>query len=724
MITGCKKVFRHMVAFPVSIHVSARALARRMLAAGLGLFAGVAMAAAPTVHHALQVRLDPATRQVQVIDTLTLPDAAGDPLALRLGTGFTLTERPAALEPLDDAGAPRFQRWRLRLPPGIHTITLKYAGLIEPAPREAAHGMPLAWLDAQGAYLDDAIGWVPTVTGHAQRFTLQIDGPPGWGYLSQGRREDAGRRWVAETPQEAVYLLAGPFARTARPHGALSLETDLLTDDPPLAARYLGVMGGYIDFYEALLGAYPYPGFAVVENRWQTGYGMPGFTLLGSQVLRLPFILHSSLPHEILHNWWGNGVWVDARGGNWSEGLTAYLADHLIKEAEGGGPEYRRKLLERYTSFAAQGRDLALRDFRSRHSDATQAVGYGKMLMLVHMQRRHMGDAAFVAALRQLWQTHRFSAASMDEVAAALNPDGSGTAFAPIWLDQPGAPQIAIAGLDVTADPAGGKRLDLHLQQTQPGAAYPLSVPVTVQLADGSRDDVSLDFTGKAARLQKHYASAPIRVDVDPHFDVFRRLDAAEQPASLARLFGAQTQWLVLPSKAGEEELNAWRAFADAWQQRFGNVRSVLDSDMASVPADAPQWILGWPNRALAGARDRLTANGQRFEGQSIRLDEHRFDPATSAVVLLDADNRRAPLGFIGAATPADIAGLARKLPHYTTYGRLAFTAGSLNRRLAEALTVSHSPLSRVLGSTDLGAPAELRAPLADQVKVALPAQR
>lgn len=689
------------------------------------MLASLATAATPgPVQHALRVSLDPATRTIRVTDTLTLPADASGPLRLWLGEAFTLDTPPAALRPLDASGDGRFRAWQLRLPAGQRQITLKYAGNIASKPRDAEHGMPLAWLDEDGAYLDGASGWVPSVDGHPLRFRLDIDGPAGWTYLSQGRREADGTRWVADTPQEDVYLLAGRFARTAQQHGAITLETDLLADDPALAQRYLSVMGGYIDFYDALIGAYPYPGFAVVENRWQTGYGMPGFTLLGSQVMRLPFILHSSLPHEILHNWWGNGVWVDARGGNWSEGLTAYLADHLIKEAGGDGDDYRRKLLERYTAFAAEGRDIALRDFRSRHSDATQAVGYGKMLMLVHMQRRHMGDAAFVAALRKLWQTRRFSAASMVEVSAALNPDGSGTAFAPIWLDAPGAPQIAIAGLDLTPDPAGGKRLDLHLQQTQPGAAYPLSVPVTVQLADGSRDDVSLDFTGKTARLQKRYASAPIRVDVDPHFDSFRRLDAAEQPASLARLFGAQTQWLVLPSKASEEELTAWRAFADTWQQRFGNVRIVLDSDMASVPADAPQWILGWPNRALAGARDRLTANGQRFEGQSIRLGEHRFDPATSAVVLLDADNRRTPLGFIGAATPTDIAGLARKLPHYTTYGRLAFTAGSLNRRLAEALPVSHSPLSRVMGSNDPGAPAELRAPLADQVKVVLPPRR
>jgi len=699
--------------------------ARRLLATGALVISPALWAASPVpVHHQLSVRVEPGTHTLRVEDILSLPATARSPVRFWLGSDFTPQATGATLSRLDASADGRFRAWTMTPDAAGHIITLQYAGTIADKPRSPSHGMPLAWVDDTGVYLDGATGWVPRIAGDAVTFSMKVSGPADWTWISQGRRDVDGTRWTTSTPQDDIYLLGGHFDRQTLEHGDLTLETDLLQPDPALSRRYLSVMGGYLDFFSALIGPYPYPRFAVVENRWQTGYGMPGFTLLGSQVIRLPFILHSSLPHEILHNWWGNGVWVDASGGNWSEGLTAYLADHLITEAAGGGADYRRKLLERYTSFAAEGRDVALRDFRSRHSDATQAVGYGKMLMLVHMQRRHMGDAAFVAALRQLWQTRRFSAASMDEVAAALNPDGSGNAFAPLWLDAPGAPQIAIAGLDVTPDPAGGQRLDLQLQQTQPGAAYPLSVPVTVQLADGSRDDINLDFTGKAARLQKHYASAPIRVDVDPHFDVFRRLDAAEQPASLARLFGAQTQWLVLPSKASEEELTAWRAFADTWQQRFGNVRIVLDHDMASVPPDAPQWILGWPNRALAGARDRLTADGQRFEGQSIRLGEHRFDPATSAVALLDADNRRAPLGFIGAATLTDIAGLARKLPHYSTYGRLAFTAGSLNRRLAEALPVSHSPLSRVFGSVDPGAPAELRAPLADQVKVALPAQR
>ena len=91
-------------------------------------------------------------------------------------------------------------------------------------------------------------------------------------------------------------------------------------------------MQRHIDRYEALHGPYPFEKFAVVENFFPTGYGFPSFTLLGSRVLRLPFIPDTSLRHEVAHCWWGNGVFVDAAGGNWCEGLTTYVADYLAKE--------------------------------------------------------------------------------------------------------------------------------------------------------------------------------------------------------------------------------------------------------------------------------------------------------------------------------------------------------------------------------------------------------
>ncbi len=94
------------------------------------------------------------------------------------------------------------------------------------------------------------------------------------------------------------------------------------------------------------------------------------------------FILTSSYPHEILHNWWGNSVFVDYATGNWAEGLTAYMADHLIKEQQGQGARVPSRRPCRNTATTSRNnRDFPLSQFRFRHSAATEAVGYGKTLM-------------------------------------------------------------------------------------------------------------------------------------------------------------------------------------------------------------------------------------------------------------------------------------------------------------------------------------------------------
>ena len=118
-------------------------------------------------------------------------------------------------------------------------------------------------------------------------------------------------RFAMPHPQDEIYLLGGPFTRYQQMQDDIELVIYLREADAKLAQNYLQASAQYIRFYSDLIGPYPYAKFAVVENRWQTGYGMPSFTLLGSRVIRLPFILHTSLPHEIVHNWWGNGVYID-----------------------------------------------------------------------------------------------------------------------------------------------------------------------------------------------------------------------------------------------------------------------------------------------------------------------------------------------------------------------------------------------------------------------------
>src|SRR6185503_18372100 len=115
---------------------------------------------------------------------------------------------------------------------------------------------------------------------------------------------------------------------------ALRLRTYFYPDLEPLAEGYLEDSQRYIALYSKKIGAYPHSAFSVVASPLPSGFGMPTLTYIGAQVLKLPFIRATSLGHEVLHNWWGNGVYADYARGNWSEGLTTFMADYFYKEQE------------------------------------------------------------------------------------------------------------------------------------------------------------------------------------------------------------------------------------------------------------------------------------------------------------------------------------------------------------------------------------------------------
>jgi len=112
----------------------------------------------------------------------------------------------------------------------------------------------------------------------------------------------------------------------------------------------------------------------------------------------------------------GHGVFVDLAGGNWCEGLTAYLADHLIAEQRGQGADHRRAILLRVTDYVTAENDFPPSRFLSRHDAVTEAVGYGKTAMMWNMLRDKVGDAQFIKALQEFYRDNRFRAASFDDI--------------------------------------------------------------------------------------------------------------------------------------------------------------------------------------------------------------------------------------------------------------------------------------------------------------------
>lgn len=644
--------------------------------------------AAGTPRHELTVAIDPAARTLHVVDTLH-PERDGA-VEFRLNANLKIVRAEPAVREIASpsgriggGGAARAGETRRYVaePARGGSIVLEYEGRIDDAlsaeSDEFAKGFrsTSGIIAPQGVYLSGATAWYPELSTDFVRFSLTARAPEGWHLVSEGEgtsRDDAGNaHWTSDAPLEEIHLVGGPLQRYLDASGPVEALVYLRAPDAALAERYLSATARYVSLYDGLIGAYPYAKFALVENFWETGAGMPSFTLLGSKVIRLPFIVDTSYPHEILHNWWGNSVFVDERGGNWSEGLTAYLADHLIAQRRGTGAQYRLEALEKFDAFVDAERDLPLSAFGSRHSGATQAVGYGKSAMFFHMLRRRLGDERFERTLERFYREQRGRRASFDDLrrAAQAQSDADLRHFFDAWTRRTGAPALRVSA---GARPvAGGWRVSGELAQVQREAPFPLLVPLVLQTADGEvRRDVALN--ARTARFQFDVAVEPLALRCDPFADVFRHVVRGESPPTLGRVFGAPRALAVVPAQDDDDMRAAYRSLAQAWSGGNQQIDVVTDRDIARLPNDRAVWLFG---RGNAWAREAFPAEVAAVASDALTLGRKRVPVADHAIAVAGRlpGDAGAPAAWIVVDPPQAAAALARKLPHYGSQSYAAF---------------------------------------------------
>ena len=653
-----------------------------------------AAAAAPASgpHHRLEIQLDPATHRLTATDEVTWPaHPASGPRTFVLNAALTITraEPPVSEVPAADAlkqlgleGSQGVALKAYRIVPAGQTrsLTLTYEGVIDTPLSDPKEEYTRGFRDTtgligtEGVYMAGSTVWHPRFGPELMTFDVTAAAPESWHVVSQGngtsRGADGKAHWNSGGPMDEIYVVGGPLHQFKDSAGAIETLVYLHERDSSLAGKYLAATAQYIEMYRSLIGPYPYGKFALVENFWETGYGMPTFTLLGPQVIRFPFIINSSYPHEILHNWWGNSVFVDYGAGNWCEGLTAYLADHLIQEQRGAAAEYRRATLQKYRDYVRTGRDFPLAEFRERSSAATEAVGYGKALMGYHALRRAIGDEAFRQTFARFYRDFKGQRASfrdIQRVAEAVSGKPLGWIFDDL-VTRTGAPAVG-----VQAGPSGvrqdGARFVVNgvLRQSQTGGPFVADVPVTVQTERG--------VTTATVRLEKAEQpftivsdSRPLALFVDPYFDVFRRLDPRETPPSIGQIFGEPSILAVLPSDAGAPALAAYRELLKGWQSEAHRITVVLDTELKALPADRAAWIIGRTNRmaaALFGSRPglRVDAAGVEVDGEKMPIAGH-----TLVAAFRHPANVEKAIGWIVADPAAALPGLGRKLPHYGKY--------------------------------------------------------
>ncbi|MEW5806793.1 MAG: M1 family aminopeptidase [Acidobacteriota bacterium] len=700
------------------------------------------------ISHHLLVQLDIEKHLLNVTDTLTvLPgqdrldlflnssfrvhsvfcDSSSQKLKFYLSKDYDLSEFYSSITDDIEEGYENASLLTINVPRRVAygkkqiTITISYEGKLYDPPgttefsRQKVADQTTGIIGEEGVYLSEASHWYPTRPRALSTFRMEVTLPSSYEVISEG--DFAGRSvdgecatiiWDVPYPTEALHLVAGKYVITKSRYEEIEVSTYFFPEEQGLSEQYITAVKRYLKMYEEMIGKYPYKKFAVVENFFSTGYGMPSFTLLGREVIRLPFIVSTSLGHEVAHNWWGNSVFVDYETGNWCEGLTTYLADYHYKELESEkeAEQYRREICRDYTNYVAQsGEDFPLTYFHQRTTPATRAIGYGKSLMIFHMLRKLVGSNLFYDTLKEFYCKSAWRYASWKDIRDVFEEKSGKDLgwFFKLWVEKSGAPILRLENPSYRMKEDG---YHVAFDIIQEPNCY-LSIPYEIQTEDGPvsagslnpaipgtvQAEIGADYGSVRTHYEVLVGSLPLSLSVDPHQEVFRKLHPEEIPPILSGVLGDRGHLIVI---LHDEDQSLQAAYAEiagslsrTGEARIVKLEDLTDDDLrrnsililgnASNVKKFKDVIGAFPE-TFSLLRDSFTLNGRTYGRDSSVLFTVKNPWNSSKTIAIFA-------GF----NPDPVKTSGRKLPHYGKYSFLSFTLGENKDK--GILPVASSPL-------------------------------
>jgi aminopeptidase N len=436
---------------------------------------------------------------------------------------------------------------------GLVTLDVHYHGVINDPPRDARHlrfvtpSETAGHIGPKGVYISSESSWYPDVPESLSTYALQVAVPAGWTVVTQGKAGESRAcparlcdddnmvmtEWAITQPSEALTLVANTFVSmsrdwTAKTGQRIRLLTYLFPDDAHLAEEYLDATARYLDAYIPLLGPYPFEKFAVVENFFASGLGMPSFTLLGSGIIKRHYVQPYALGHEIVHSWIGNAVFNRAERGNWVEGLTTYLANYYWHELVGDraqAQDQRRLMVQSYNLHVPPDRDYPVAQFTQKLDEHDNAIGYQKAAMLFHLLRQEVGEEIFWRSLKHFVAQYRGRHAEWRDLERVFTEESLQDLrwFFAQWLEQDGAPVLSL--LEAIARPVVGApafQLEATIVQSNKPFRFPLQMRIRME---GDREQIlTVPLRSLREAISVTLPARPISIDLDPEFMAFRRI--------------------------------------------------------------------------------------------------------------------------------------------------------------------------------------------------------
>ncbi|MCG3137262.1 MAG: hypothetical protein HJJLKODD_01105 [Phycisphaerae bacterium] len=606
----------------------------------------------------LQVALNPGEHELEGSATICVATPRGQLGRGRFGLGLRLHE---GLQ-LDDVRGRGVVNWQGpvvaekrrhyivtldRLSPVIELQCRYHGQLVEDIQAGEVEGeihnfSVQAHVGPEGVYLAEEADWYPHVYVVREElpslaaYQLQVTKRENLELVAGCDRVESNEqfwRWQSQRNLAGLALAGGPLQRNSRLVGKVTVETLLHPDHADFSIGLLDAVQDYLEIYEPLLGPYPYRHFTVVENFFSSGFAYPTFTLMGSAVIQMGErgLRPGYLDHEMVHNWWGNGVNVDPRDGNWCEALTSYCTNYyryLADQDPDGARKHRRDIVNRLSQMNREY-DQPLGSF-GQPEGTSRLVGYQKGEMVFHQLSTLIGQELFWAGLREFRRQHFGRFANWADLQQAFEKVSGRDLdlFFQQWVRGRGLPRVELQSASYDSS-----NQQLQLVMIRDGLFMELTVPVRVWYGEGPQadfEDFPLPMEEPMRTFELLLDQPPQRVQLDPDFQMLRQLPPDQIMPTLSSLNHGP---LLIVTPAGELA----EGYADvAEQMTREGVRQITVEQLQAADLNSGHLLLLGDAVRHSDMQQLLEAAGLAvdWDDTGFKVGEQNYTDANAALLV------------------------------------------------------------------------------------------
>jgi aminopeptidase N len=409
--------------------------------------------------------------------------------------------------------------------------------------------------EGEGIYLPGG-SYFPQTESDLADFDIKITVPKDMTIITSGTLagknvdgENAVFNYKSELPADDFILVGGRYVQKDTTVDGKKFSVFMFKDSPVANTYLTSAVKDYYT-YTKLLGAYPYSGFAIVENFFATGFGMPGYTLLSNKLMAMPWVtlMPGSLPHEFVHNWWGNSVYVNYDMGNWCEALTTFCSNYYYNIANNipdQALDWRKKAIISTNELPEEANyPVGKFEYQRNNNDAT--IGYQKGGFIFYEVMKLIGEKTFFNTMKKFSEKYKGKRATWfgltNTFSTQCKADSINAPVAKVinqWLNSKNIPELTLDDVDYDDN-----KISFEINQD---AKFYMSVPVVIDYGD-SKEKKYFNIEAENNKFSADVKKEPKSITLDPEYECLRKLNKWEIPYSFS-LTLTDKPLLILPSK-------------------------------------------------------------------------------------------------------------------------------------------------------------------------------